>query len=94
MMIRIAWRMITGQRAIGKRRMLSLVEHHFIFRRAVQRRINRQPRLHVGLPDGRGILRPCHEQPGNLNVAERSFRARRYRCARTEDDRGANASIS
>ena len=37
MMIRIARLAVAGQRAIGKRRMLRVIEHHLILRRAMQR---------------------------------------------------------
>ena len=58
MMIRVARLLVARQRAVGEDGMFRVVQHHFILRRELQIRINRQAGFHVFMADGRHSLVP------------------------------------
>jgi hypothetical protein len=93
MMICVAPPAIAGERAIGEDRMISVVEHDLIFRRGVQRRINREALFCVRHADRRHVFCSSHQQPRDFYIAEGALRRFGFRRARTHDDRCPNSWI-
>ncbi len=93
MMIRVARLAVARQRAVGEDRMLGIVQHQLIFRRAVERRIHRPAGFHVRVADGSKVLGAGHEQPGNLHRAKRLGRAANAWRARAERNRRFDARV-
>ena len=94
MMIRIARPVLARQGPFGEDGMLGVVQHQFIFRRAVERGVHRKARFHVHVANGRDVFGARHEQPGNFHGGEGLVRTEGARGAGAEHHGGLDARVS